>query len=224
MSVALRSVAGAERPSITAQGVWHRYGPGRGLEPVSFAWCGPSVAAVTGANGSGKSTLLKVLAGLVAPSGGTATLSIGGSVVPNRARRRCVGYASPDLMFYDELSCAENLAFAGEALGLRDVRGAFTAALDQVGLGRVAEDRPGALSSGMLQRLRLALALLHGPAVLLLDEPTSHMDDEGRDLVARVVERHRRAGLVVIASNDEREWRIAEQRIELRGRGLGGAA
>src|SRR5439155_13715372 len=147
VSVALRSVAGAERPSITAQGVWHRYGPGRGLEPVSFAWCGPSVAAVTGANGSGKSTLLKVLAGVGAPRGGTATLSIGGSLVPNRARRRCVGYASPDLMFYDELSCAENLAFAGEALGLRDVRRAFTAALDQVGLGRVAEDRPGSLSS-----------------------------------------------------------------------------
>ena len=224
MSAALQSATGAERPSIAATGVWHRYGPGRGLQPVSFEWSGPSVAAVTGANGSGKSTLLKVLAGLLAPSGGTATLSIGGSVVPDRARRRCVGYASPDLMFYDELSCAENLAFAGEALGLPDVRGAFTAALDQVGLGGVAGDRPAALSSGMQQRLRLALALLHRPAVLLLDEPSSHMDDEGRDLVTRLVERHRRTGLVVIASNDEREWRVAEQRIELCGRGLGGAA
>ena len=96
--------------------------------------------------------------------------------------------------------------------------------LDRVGIGHRIDAYPRQLSGGEQQRAAIARALAMDPAVLLLDEPTSHMDDEGRDLVARVVERHRRAGLVVIASNDEREWRIAEQRIELRGRGLGGAA
>jgi heme exporter protein A len=73
----------------------------------------------------------------------------------------------------------------------------------------------------MKQRLRLAFALLHRPPVLLLDEPASHLDEEGRALVARVVDEQRREGLVLVATNDEREWKLAEQRIELRGRGLG---
>ncbi|MGH7731063.1 MAG: transcriptional regulator, partial [Candidatus Eiseniibacteriota bacterium] len=68
---------------------------------------------------------------------------------------------------------------------------------------------------------RLAFAVLHRPPVLLLDEPGNHMDDEGRAMLAGLVDRERRAGLVLIATNDEREWRLAEQRIELRGRGLG---
>ena len=73
----------------------------------------------------------------------------------------------------------------------------------------------------MKQRLRLAFALLHHPPVLLLDEPGSHMDEEGRVMLAGLVDRERSAGLVLIATNDEREWNLAERRIELRGRGLG---
>ena len=62
------------------------------------------------------------------------------------------------------------------------------------------------------------------PMVLLLDEPGSHMDDDGRAVVAQLVEDHGRSGLVVLATNDEREWRLAERRIQLRGRGLGDPA
>jgi len=77
-----------------------------------------------------------------------------------------------------------------------------------------------ALSSGMRQRLRLAFALLHRPPILLLDEPGSHLDDEGRALTAAIVAEQRRAGLVLLATNDERESALADSRIELRG-GLG---
>ena len=60
--------------------------------------------------------------------------------------------------------------------------------------------------------------------MLLLDEPGSHLDEEVRAVNAAIIEEHRTAGLVVVATNDEREWRVAEQRIELRGRGLGHSA
>ena len=76
----------------------------------------------------------------------------------------------------------------------------------------------------MKQRLRLAFALLDRPPLLLFDEPGSHMDEEGRALVARLVDLHRRSGMVLIATNDEREWKLAEQRINLRGRGVGDPA
>jgi heme exporter protein A len=84
-----------------------------------------------------------------------------------------------------------------------------------------ARDRVTALSSGMKQRLRLAFAVLHRPPLLLLDEPGSHLDDEGRAVVERIVDEQARAGLVVIATNEPREWGLAAERIELRGHGLG---
>jgi heme exporter protein A len=76
----------------------------------------------------------------------------------------------------------------------------------------------------MRQRLRLAFALLHRPSCLLLDEPGSHLDLEGRDRVDRIVHEHGSAGIVVLATNDPREWELAQERIELRARGLGHSA
>jgi heme exporter protein A len=148
-------------------------------------------------------------------------LRVAGRPLPAGARRRWVGYAASDLTFYDELSAAENLSFAAEALGLGSPQTVAMEGLVGVGLERYAHDRVEALSSGMKQRLRLAFARLHRPPVLLLDEPSSHLDEEGCALVRRIVEQQRRDGLVIIATNDERESRLAEQRIELRGRSLG---
>jgi heme exporter protein A len=147
---------------------------------------------------------------------------VGGRVVSAAERRGHVGYLSPELAFYEELSVRENLAFAADARGLAP--GAPAVALERVGLASRAHDRAGALSSGLMQRLRLAFALMHQPEVLLLDEPGSHLDDDGRTLLFGVLEQEQRRALVVIATNDEREWRRAEQRIELRGRGLGHTA
>src|SRR5205085_142021 len=114
-----------------------------------------------------------------------------------------------------------NLGFAAEARGVPAPATVAGAALARVGLGARAADRVAALSSGMRQRLRLAFALLHDPAVVLLDEPGAHLDDEGRALLQRLIAEARGRALIVIATNDEREWRLADQRIELRGRGLG---
>ena len=215
------TVTAGAAPACEARDLAHRYGARTALEPVSFALAGPLAAAVTGPNGSGKTTLLRIVCGLLRAQRGTCSLAIGGREVPPGERRHWVGYAGPALAFYDELTVAENLTFAAETRGIANPGAATTAALERVGLDARAADRVAALSSGMLQRLRLAFALLHRPPVLLLDEPGSHLDDEGRALVARVVDEERRRSLVLIATNDEREWRLAEQRIELRGRGLG---
>ncbi len=221
---AVAAPAAAVALSLEARGLAHLYTGRRGLQPVSFAVASPGAVAVTGVNGSGKSTLLRLMAGLLRPTAGASALTLGGVAVPPAARREVVGFASPELQFYDEFSALENLAFAAEARGLADPHGLARAALERVGLASRGGDRVTALSSGMKQRLRLAFALLHRPPVLLLDEPGSHLDDEGRALVDRVVDEERRSGLVVIATNEEREWRLAAERIELRGRGLGDPA
>lgn len=200
--------------------VSHRYGPRLALQPVSFDVAGPGVVAVTGENGSGKSTLLRILVGLLRPSRGTTHVEAGGSEVAPRERRKWVGLATPELAFYEEFTAEENLRFAAEARCLTNVQSAVQDALAKTGLEPRATDLVSAFSSGMKQRLRLAFAVLHAPPILMLDEPGSHLDAEGRAVVERLVHAHAAAGLVVIATNDPQEMQLARARIELSGRGL----
>jgi heme exporter protein A len=225
VSAAAAGVATAAPPAATviAEDLAHRYAPGRGLDPIGFTLTAPGVVAITGPNGSGKSTLLRIVAGLLRPSAGRCRVEVGGHAVEAQGvRRTAVGYAAPELAFYEELTVAENLEFVARA---RDGgRTSPRRALERVGLGSRAWDRVAELSSGMKQRLRLAFAVLHDPPVLLLDEPGSHLDDAGRAVVRALVHDQRARGLALIATNDEREWDLAVSRIELRGRGLGDPA
>ena len=207
--------------ALEARGLAHRYGRRLALERIDFTLEGNGVTAVTGANGSGKSTLLRIVAGLLRPSEGEARLTVHGRTLVAGERRLGVGLAAPEMSFYEELSVAENLRFAAAARALSDAAARVTTALQRVGLAARADDRVAALSSGMQQRLRVAFAILHAPPLLLLDEPGGHLDDEGRAAIERVIAEHGRNGHVLLATNDEREWRLAGRRIPLRGRGLG---
>jgi heme exporter protein A len=212
--------ASAGTIALEARGVEHRFAPGRGLSATTFAHQGPGMVAVLGPNGAGKSTLLRMVAGLLRPTLGTLELRVDGRTVPPAERRRVVGFAAPELSFYDELSVGENLAFVAEARGLSDRAGVVREALERVGLFERLDDRVAALSSGMKQRMRLAFALLHRPPLLLLDEPGSHLDDAGRAVTEAIMKDHRAGGLVLLATNDPREMGRADSRVELRG-GLG---
>ncbi|HTO91425.1 MAG TPA: ABC transporter ATP-binding protein [Candidatus Sulfotelmatobacter sp.] len=202
----------------------HQYGPGRGLEPLSFSLSGPGVVAVTGPNGSGKSTLLRILAGLLRPSAGASTLRVEGREFQRAERRQVTGWASPDLHFYGELTVRENLEFAAEARGLAGRSVAVRDVVGSVGLTSRLDDRAAALSTGMHQRLRLAFALLGSPPILLLDEPGSHLDAAGKGHLVEVLTRLRATTRVVLATNDPGERDLAEQSIALAGRGLGDTA
>ena len=221
LEAASAPVSRARPVTLEARDLGHRYGRRVGLVPVSFELASPRVVAVTGSNGAGKSTLLRIVAGLLRPSQGGTIVTLDGRTVAPALRPRWVGYAGPELSFYGELGVAENLVFAAAARGLPAGPVRVAESLRRVGLSSRATDPVAALSSGMLQRLRLAFALLHQPSLLLLDEPGSHLDDEGRAVLQSIVEEQGRLGLVMIATNDEREWELAEQRIDLAGRGLG---
>ena len=179
---------------------------------LSFSAAG-GLVAVAGANGSGKTTFLKILAGLLRPSAGHVRVE---PATTPEARRLSVGWAGPDLSLYGELTAEENLRFfrtaGGRSAALPDIRRRLVeVGLAEEAMGRRVEE----YSTGMKQRLRIAFARLFDPAVLILDEPMIGLDPEGRETIARVVAAARRDGVVILASNDERDFVAPEQRIEM---------
>lgn len=161
--------------------------------------------AISGRNGSGKSTLLRVIAGLLRPSEGDAIYAWENHLLESAARRAITGYAAPDLSLYRELSGAENLRFFARLRGIDLSRSDLADLLLRVGLKGRGKDLVGAYSSGMRQRLKLAFALLHRPTVLLLDEPTANLDEEGVTIVEEIVSEHTCCGIAIIATNEPRE-------------------
>ncbi len=181
---------------------------------LSFS-AGTGLVAVAGRNGSGKTTLLKILARLLRPGNGSVRVVEGNRELSGEELRRAVGWAGPDLAFYEDFSARENLRFFRRAAGLTAEDGEIQERLARVGLGDVAGRRVGAYSTGMKQRLRLAFALLLDPPVLLLDEPTAGLDEPGRELLAGVVAERRGTGPVLLASNDVRDFVSPDRIIEL---------
>jgi heme exporter protein A len=186
------------------------------LRNISVAVHGPGALAVTGRNGSGKSTLVRIIAGVMAPSSGRVDLTAGGAVIPPDVRYRSIGFVAPYLFLYDEFSARENMVLLET---MRSGKRPETAWLDEllelVGLADRQHDRLGTFSSGMKQRMKYVYALLHRPSLLILDEPTANLDTAGYDMVKGVVERQKKRGIVIVATNetDEAEW--CSQRIEL---------
>lgn len=173
------------------------------------------LVAVTGKNGSGKTTLLKILASLGRASAGSVSVKRGEQELSGDARRMAVGWAGPDLAFYEDFSAVENLSFFCRAGGRPAAPEDLARRLSAVGLSGAAARPVGAYSTGMKQRLRIAFALLFDPPALLLDEPMAGLDPEGRAVVEDVVARMRRGGVVFVASNESRDFDAPDQVVEL---------
>jgi len=172
--------------------------------------------AVSGCNGSGKTTLLKILASLARPETGAVRVLRDGRELSGHERRLAVGWAGPDLAFYEDFTAAENLTFFRSAAGLAARAGDIERRLAEVALaGPALSRRVGEFSTGMRQRLRLAFAALFDPPVLLLDEPTLGLDVEGQTAADRLVAAHRDRGAVIVASNAQRDFPAPDLRIEL---------
>ncbi len=183
---------------------------------IDFALLPGESLAVTGPNGSGKSTLLEICARVQSPSAGEVRLMRGDETIPEGDQWNLLGLASARVNPYGELTGAENISFALRARGLEPaVRDRAAELLDCLGLYRHRDKQVRHYSSGMRQRLGFLLAVLHDPPVLLLDEPTAHLDGEGRDLMYGLIERMREGRILLIATNDESEAGLCAGRLRL---------
>ena len=194
------------------------YGGRRALHNVSARFEPGRVATVLGPNGAGKSTLLGILSTLVSPSTGTvrwgdAPLGRGSSL---RAR---IGYVGHDPGLYGDLTARENLRFFCALHGGDASDGRVDQLLARVGLGDVPADAHArTFSRGMLQRLALARALAHDPALLLFDEPSAALDPAGAAWLQAELTAERAAGrTVVLVTHDlEAAAAVADQVVILR--------
>ncbi|WP_217914520.1 ABC transporter ATP-binding protein [Miltoncostaea marina] len=173
--------------------------------------------AVLGPNGAGKSTLLRMIATLARPDEGSVTVC--GEPLPRgagRARAR-IGYLGHDPLVYLDLTPRQNLALYADLFGLDRPRERVDEALDRVGLLARSFDPVRTFSRGMAQRLGLARALLHEPALLLLDEPHAGLDAAGARLLDGVLaDIGPGRGVVMVTHDVERGARLAERALVLR--------
>jgi heme exporter protein A len=202
--------------TVRFEAVAKRFANKVGLAAVSGRLDRGKVLVVGGANGAGKSTLLSIIAGLMRPSRGKVTYFSGDTELVRDDWFEQIGMAAPDMAVYEELSAIENLQFFARLRRRQLTETDLGALLEDLGLAaRDHRRQVGGYSSGMKQRVKLAVAVLHEPPVLLLDEPSSNLDQAGHDRVAALVQRFRHTAAVVVASNDPREMAWGDERIEL---------
>ncbi|HSV95974.1 MAG TPA: ABC transporter ATP-binding protein [Spirochaetota bacterium] len=204
-----------ENPAITvtAQSISKSFGPAKVFEGISFSLGTGESIAVTGPNGSGKSTLCEIGAGIRRPTGGSIEYSLNGQPLSGDGLLSVIGIASPRINPYEALSGMENVEFAARSRGI-DPSSALPL-FESFGLNRHHGKALRHYSSGMRQRLKFILAVLHRPSLLILDEPGSNLDSEGRRQLAAYLDSLRARTAIIIATNDAEEARLCTGAVRL---------
>jgi ABC-2 type transport system ATP-binding protein len=168
--------------SVVVKDLGKRFGDFLAVDRVSFDVRAGEIFGLLGANGAGKTTTIRMLAGLLRPSSGGGT--VGGWDINRQFEniKKSIGYMSQRFSLYNDLTVKENLQFFGGVYGLSRARiGERTAELDEaLGLREWLDRRTSSLPLGFKQRLALGAAILHKPAIIFLDEPTSGVDPLAR--------------------------------------------
>ncbi|QFR33409.1 ribosome-associated ATPase/putative transporter RbbA [Ancylobacter sp. TS-1] len=188
-------------PAIEATGLTRRFGDFVAVDHVNFRIEKGEIFGFLGSNGSGKSTTMKMLTGLLPASEGEAKLFGARLEGDDMETRRRVGYMSQSFSLYSELTVRQNLVLHARLFGIEDVDGRVTEMEARFDLADVADVRPESLPLGIRQRLQLAVAVIHRPEILILDEPTSGVDPVARDGFWRtLIELSRQDGVTIFLS------------------------
>jgi sodium transport system ATP-binding protein len=198
--IAPPDVAASPAAALLGQGLVKRFGAVEAVRGVTLSVRRGEVVALIGPNGAGKSTLLSLLAGLLVPDEGVASIDGIDAQTPGGRARRGLGFVSGDTQLYARMTPREVLVFFGRLHGVAEgaLPGRVELVIERLGLGPFVDRRCDGLSSGQAQRVNLGRALVHDPALLVLDEPTNALDVASQQFVLETVERARREGRAVL--------------------------
>ncbi|MCX7610686.1 MAG: ABC transporter ATP-binding protein [Ignavibacterium sp.] len=163
------------------------------------------VLGISGSNGSGKSTLVKIIAGVLSPTKGNVNHFVNGEKIDYEKLFNFIGFVSPYLILYEEFSAEENLKIISKIRGIKYEAEYIKELLAKMNLYSRRKDIVKTYSSGMKQRLKFIFALMHRPNLLILDEPTSNLDNEGKESVYSIIKNYSLKNIVIIASNEEQD-------------------
>lgn len=195
--------------SVAARGVCVRFGAADVLDDVSLTLEAGKATMLAGPNGAGKSTLLKVMLGLVRADHGALEIDGLRTPIDNDWKRR-IGYQPEAVAFSENLSGQQQLRFFARARGVPAKR--VDDVLERVGLSAARRRRVRTYSRGMRQRLGLAVAIIAAPDLLILDEPTAGLDQEGLSVLWSVLEEWRGNGKMVVVSTHD--LALMERRVD----------
>jgi heme exporter protein A len=198
-------------PAVALAGLGRAYGERVALEDVTLELRAGQTLVVFGPNGAGKSTLLRILATLLRPHAGTATV-LGRDVAKEGwAVRRSIGFLGHDALLYRELTARENLRFHARLHGTGEER--IDELLAATGLRDRADEPVRTLSRGLTQRVAVCRAVLHDPALLLLDEPRANLDPRSIELVEPLI--GRASGRTRVVTSHDPRGGLAEADVAL---------
>lgn len=198
--------------AIEAEGLTRRFGDFTAVDNVSFRIQRGEIFGFLGSNGCGKTVTMKMLTGLLEPTEGRAKLFGQEVDARNIAVRRRVGFMSQAFSLYSELTVLQNLELHARLFSMEEaeIPARVQAMIDRFGLVDVTHSMPNALPLGIRQRLSLAVAMIHGPEILILDEPTSGVDPVARNGFWRILaELSRNDGVTIFVTThfmNEAEW------------------
>lgn len=174
----------------------------------------PGIYGILGHNGSGKSTLLRIIAGMQSPTVGKCHFRFNGVEIPNEKTYQYISYCAPGMDIIEEMTLKEFLQFHF-SFKQPYLSVSIEKIIDILNFKSVQNKMINEFSSGMKQRVKLAQAIFSDTPVLILDEPISNLDDQGVLLYENLLQEYGNNRLVLIASNDEKEYRLSKQTLQI---------
>jgi len=182
---------------------------------INFKYDESGVFGISGPNGSGKSTLVKIIAGLISPTKGKIIhKNSEDEIIPEKLHNH-IGFVSPYLVLYEEFTAWENLNIFSKIREINLDKDYAKDLLNRFLLYNRKDDLVKTYSSGMKQRMKFIFALIHHPELLIFDEPTSNLDDEGKNSVYGIIKDKSKESIIMIASNDKADLDLCSEILDL---------
>jgi ABC-type multidrug transport system ATPase subunit len=201
--------------SVEASGLNKSFGRRLIFKDLLFNFNKAGIYGISGPNGSDKSTLVKIIAGILGASKGKILHKLNDKEIAEEHLHDHIGFVSPYLVLYEEFSTYENLKLFAEIRGVKFNQERVDYLLNKFLLFKRKDDLLKTYSSGMKQRVKFIFALMHSPQLIILDEPTSNLDDEGKNSVYELVSEEGQKNIVLIASNEKHDLELCNEIVYL---------
>ncbi len=199
--------------SVKAESLSKTFGRRLIFSDLNFEFSKKGIYGISGPNGSGKSTLVKIIAGLISPTDGKIRHILEGKEIPPEKLHNHIGFVSPYLVLYEEFTALENLDLFAKIRSVPFNAERVEYLLKVFLLYERKDDLVKTYSSGMKQRMKFIFAMMHSPRLLILDEPTSNLDDEGKESVYRITREQGSDSIILIASNERTDLELCSEKI-----------